>query len=133
MVLNRFWLKYKFFFLNGAEVFKDTLKVFDDFKYKQKCVWNVFWHVKLFIFWKFIQCTIHWDKTQLLKKFSSDKIYGAKTRTRLSFTFNSLFLYELKRKDGFCKSVFGIYHFKFCFVFIKVYIFAQQKVLILWR
>ena len=59
--------------------FKDTLKVFDGFKNKQKIVWNnVFWYVKVCIFWKCIQYTIHWDKTQMLKKFSSDKINGTK-------------------------------------------------------
>ena len=39
--------------------FEDALKIFDDFKNK---------HVKVCIFWKYIQCTIHWDKTQMLKK-----------------------------------------------------------------
>ena len=49
---------------------KDTLKAFDDFKNKQKIVWsNVFWYVKLFVFWKCIRGTIHWGKTQMLKKF----------------------------------------------------------------
>ena len=38
----------------------------------------LFWYVKVHIFWKFIQCTIHWDKTQILKKFSSDKITSTK-------------------------------------------------------
>ena len=55
-------------------IIKDTLKAFDDFKTKQKCVWsNVFWYVKVYIFWKCIQYTIHWDKTEILEKFSSDK------------------------------------------------------------
>ena len=35
---------------------------------------NVFWYVKVCIFWKCIQYTIHWDNTQILKKFPSDKI-----------------------------------------------------------
>ena len=52
-------------------VFKDTLKAFNDFKNKQKNVWsNVFWYVKACIFWKCIQYTIHWDKTQMIKKIS---------------------------------------------------------------
>ena len=41
-----------------------------------KSVSTVFWYVKVYInseFWKFIQYTIHWDKTQTLKKFPSDK------------------------------------------------------------
>ena len=44
--------------------FKDTLTAFGDFKNKQKNVW---------IFWKYIQYTIHWDKTQMLKKFLRTK------------------------------------------------------------
>ena len=48
-------------------------------KTSNKSVWsNVFWHVKVFIFWKFIQYTIHWDKTQMLKKFPFDRIQVAK-------------------------------------------------------
>ena len=49
-----------------------TLKPYDDFKNKQKSEWsNVsFWYVKVFIFWKCIQHTIHWDKAQMLKKNS---------------------------------------------------------------
>ena len=39
--------------------FKDTLKSFDDFKIKQNCIWsNVFWYVKVCIFWKCIKYTI---------------------------------------------------------------------------
>ena len=30
---------------------------------------NVFWYVKVYMFWKCIQYIIHWDKTQTLKKF----------------------------------------------------------------
>ena len=42
-------------------------------------VWsNVFWYVKVSIFWKCIQCIIHWDKSQILKQFPSEKINGAK-------------------------------------------------------
>ena len=47
----------------------NTLKAFDDIKNKQKSVWsNVFWYVKVCIFWKCIQYTIDWDKTQIFKK-----------------------------------------------------------------
>ena len=36
----------------------------------KKSVWsNIFWYVKGYIFWKFIQYTIHWNKTQMLKNF----------------------------------------------------------------
>ena len=37
---------------------------------------NVLWYVKVYIFWKFIQYTIHWDKTQ--KKFLSGKTNATK-------------------------------------------------------
>ena len=39
---------------------------------------NNFWSVKVNIFWKFIQYAIHWDKTQMLVKVSSDKMNGTK-------------------------------------------------------
>ena len=48
-------------------------------KTSNKSVWsNVFWYVKVFIFWKYIQYSIHWDKTQILKKNPSAKINGTK-------------------------------------------------------
>ena len=47
---------------------KDTLKVFEDFKTSSKIVWsNIFWYVKVFIFWKFIQYTIPSDKVNSTK------------------------------------------------------------------
>ena len=59
--------------------FKDTLKAFNVFKRKQKSVWkSVVWFVKVYIFWNCIQRTIHSGKTQMLKKFDSDKINGTK-------------------------------------------------------
>ena len=120
---------------------KNTLKAFDDFKNKQKSLWaNLFWYVKEFIFWKCIQYTMHWDKTQMLRKIPSGKISGTKNSTffRLqapsyhSFTFNFRFLYELKYKVRLSRTVCGIFHFRFRFVFIKVYIFIQQNAWILW-
>ena len=66
----------------------------------------------------------------MLKIFPSDKINGTKNAlffllrapTHLSFTFNMRFLYELKYKVRLSKTVCGIFHFRFRFVFIKVYI-----------
>ena len=50
-------------------------KAFNDFKNKQRSVWiNLFCYVKVCIFWKSIKYTIHWDKTQMLNNFPSDKI-----------------------------------------------------------
>ena len=120
---------------------KDTLKAFDDFKNKQKNVWsNVFWYVKVCIFWNCGQYSIHSDKTQVLKKFHWDKINGTENAffflslapTHHSFTFNLRFLYELKHKVRLFKTVCGIFHFRFRFVFIKVYIFVQQNAWTLW-
>ena len=110
-------------------------------KTSNKSVWsNVFWYVKVCIFWKCIQYTIHWDKTQMLKKFPSDKINGTKNAlfflsrapTYHSFTFNLRFLCELKHEVRPSKTVCGIFHFRFRFVFIKVYIFVQQNAWTLW-
>ena len=71
----------------------------------------------------------------MLKKFPSDKINGTKNAlfflsrapSHYSFTFDLRFLYELKHKVRLSKTVCGIFHFQFPFVFIKVYIFAPQN------
>ena len=76
----------------------------------------------------------------MLKTFPSDKINGAKNAlfflsqapTHHIFTFNLRFLYELKHKVRLCKTVFGIFHLRFRFAFIKVYNFVQQNILTLW-
>ena len=121
--------------------FKDKLKTFKDFKNKQKSVWsNVFWFVKVCIFWKCFQHTIDWDKREILKKFRLDKINGAKNTllflsrapTHHSFTFNLRFLYDLKHKVRLSKTVCGIFDFWFRWVFIKVYIFVRQNARTLW-
>ena len=58
---------------------KYALKVVGDFKNKEKkCMKEGLWYVTVYILWKCIQYTIHWDKTQILKKFPSDKINGTK-------------------------------------------------------
>ena len=50
---------------------KGTLKAFNNFENEQKSLWsNDSLNVKVCIFWKCIQYAIHWDKTQMLKKFS---------------------------------------------------------------
>ena len=69
----------------------------------------------------------------MLKKFLSDKINGTKNAlfflsrapTHQGFNFNLRLLYELKVRLS--KTVCGIFHFQFRFVFIKVYIFVQQN------
>ena len=117
------------------------MKAFDNFKNKQKSVCrNVFWYVKVWIIWKCIQYTIHWDKIQMLKNFPSDKMNGTKNvlfllsraPTHHNFTSNLRFFYELKHKVRLSKTVYGIFHFRFRFVFIWVYIFVQQNAWTLW-
>ena len=72
--------------LHALFVFKDALKAFDDFKNKQRSVWsNVFWYVNIYLFWKFIQYTTHWDKTQMLKKTSFRQNKRYKKCTLFSF------------------------------------------------
>ena len=71
----------------------------------------------------------------MLKKFPSDKIKDTKNvlfflsrvPTHHSFTFNLRFLYELNHKVRLSKTVCEIFHFRFRFVFIKVYITVQQN------
>ena len=71
----------------------------------------------------------------MLKKFASDKINVTKNAlfslsrapTHPSFMFNSRFSYELKHKVNLSKIVWGIFHFRGHFVFVKLYIFVQQK------
>ena len=103
--------------------------------------WSYFFlYVKVCIFWKCIQYTIHWDKTQMLKKPLLDKLnrkknahfFLSRAPTHYSFTFNLLFLYEMRQKVQLPKTVCGIFHFWFRFVFIKVYTFVQQNVWTLW-
>ena len=116
------------------------MKAVDGFK--NKSVWsNVFWYVKVCIFWKCIQYTIYWDKTQIWQKFPSDKINDIKNvffliwraPTHHSFIFNLRFLHELKRKVRPSKTVCRIFHFCFPFVIIKVYILFTKNTCTLKR
>ena len=113
----------------------DTPKALGDFKDKQKSAWsNVFWYINVRLFFKFIQYTIHWDKTQMLEQFPLDKINSTKNALLIhSFNFNLWFLYELKHEVRLSKTLSGIFHFRFRFVFFKVYIFVQETTWILWH
>ena len=68
---------------------KDTLKAFNDFRSKQqKCMkQGFFWYIKVCLFWKCIQYTIHLDKTQILKKPLRTK---QTVQKMLSFSFRRL-------------------------------------------
>ena len=62
---------------------KDTLKAFDNFESKQQKCMKYFLKCESVIFWKFIQYTIYWDKTQMHSFFLSW------APTHHSFNFNS--------------------------------------------
>ena len=47
--------------------------------------------------------------------------------THHNFIFNLQFLFELKHIVRLSKIMCGIFHFRFRFAFIKVYIFVQQN------
>ena len=70
---------------------------------------NAFWSVKVHIFWKFVQYTTHWHKTQMLKKFLPYKkhtlFFLSWAPTHHSFTFDWQFVYELKHKAHLSKTV----------------------------
>ena len=96
-------------------------------KTSNKNVWsNVFWYVKVCIFWKCIQYTIHWDKAEILKNKRSENALFLLWRgpTHHSFTFNLWLLYDLKHKVRLSKIVGGIFRFRFRLIFIKFYIFV---------
>ena len=71
----------------------------------------------------------------MLKKFSLDKIKDRKNAlfflseapTHHSFTFNLRFLYKLRYQVCFSKTVCGLFHIRFRFAFIRVYVFAHQN------
>ena len=112
--------------------FKDTLKPFDDFKNKPQKFWsNIFWYVKVNIFWKFIQYTLHYDKTQIKKiSFGQNKRYKnslfrelqvitVSLLIRNSYTSWSTCLIFLKLCVAFSMFRFRPVLLKFIFLFTK--------------
>ena len=71
----------------------------------------------------------------MLKKFPSGKINSSKNAlvflfrapTYYSFTFNLQFSYELKHKIRLSNTGCCTFHFRFSFVFVKVYIIFSTK------
>ena len=65
----------------------------------------------------------------MLQKFSSDKFsilfFLSRTPTHHSFTFDLRFSYEPKHKISLSKTAYGIFDFRFRFVFTKVYCFVH--------
>ena len=94
--------------------------------YKQAKIYEVMFFDKFFpyqeksksnMFSKFIQYSIHLDKTHMLKTFPSGKIKVNKSTLFFSFT---------KHKVRLFKTVCWIFHFRLCFVLLK-YIFLFNK------
>ena len=72
------YIFFRFFKWPGYYLLR-ILKAFDDFKNKPNSLWsNACWHVKVRVFWEGTQYNIHRDKTQKLKKISSNKKTGKK-------------------------------------------------------
>ena len=125
---------YVFFLLRIHWMLSTILKISN-----KSSVWsNVFWYVKVCIFWKCIQYNIHWGKkTNLCQiKFPLDKVRGTKNilcflsqaPSHHSFAFNFRFLYEVKHKVRLSKTVYGIFPInsvsfllRFIFLFNKMH------------
>ena len=114
---------------------KIHLRLLTTLKTSNNSVWrNVFWFIKVYILWNFIQYNIHWDKT-CYKKIPLDNINVTKNAlfflsqgpTHQSFTFNLELLHEINRKVHLSKSVCGILHFLYRLVFIKVYKLSNKR------
>ena len=86
---------------------------------------NVFWYVKVYtesLFnTQYIEIKFPLDKLNVVK---NEVFFLSRAPTHHSFTFNLQFLYELKHMVHLPKTVFGVFHFWFCLLFIKVYIFV---------
>ena len=61
------------------------------------------------------------------KKYKKCTFFLSPAPTHQSLTLNLRFLYEVKHKVCFSKTVSWIFHFRFRFVLIKVNIFVQQN------
>ena len=107
---------------------KDTLEVFKNLKNKQQK--------------RMKQCFLTYKSAYILKvysvRYTMSKNTNVKNRYKVihpffipelqhSFSFNSQFLFGLKHKVDPSKSVGGIFHFRFCLVFIKVYILFNKN------
>ena len=99
-----------------------------------RSVWsNIFWYVKVCIFWMCIQYTIHWDKTQILKQLPSDKTNGTENAlfsvanfNWSEFFFNLRFFYWLRHKIRLSKAVWD-FRFSIPFRFCQSLYFCSIK------
>ena len=115
----------------------------------QKCVNFCSLHLQICLVWGYTeQYLTFWlysifkfnklpmkDITPQPKKIANDKkhavkkshFYLSRASTHDSFTFDPRFSFERKHKVCVSKYASGIFSFRFCFVFIKVCLFVQQK------
>ena len=109
-------------------------------KTSSKSIWsNVFWYIKVCIFWKCIPYTMHWDKMQILKKSLQTKQTVQKmvsflswAPTHHSFTFNLRSYMSWSKGFGYLKLRVGISISDSVSFLFKVYIFLQQNAWTLW-
>ena len=119
--MSLMWLSTILLYVTGINSLEDTLNAFGDFKnWQQNRSYSfVFWHVKVYTFWKFVQYTIHgWRYNTNVKKISFRQnkrwkikfLFSFASSNSSQFYFNWLFLYEVKLKVQFSKIVCGILH-----------------------
>ena len=82
-ILRTIWLKIPCFVLSVIALMKLWLRI--HWSLLRVLQSNVLWYAKVYIYWKFIQYILHGYKTQILKKFSLDKI---------NVTKNALFFFR---------------------------------------
>ena len=100
-------------------------------KFLLRIYWRlfVFWYLKVCVLRKFTQHTMHWDKTQILKKFPSYNINVTKIVLFFSWwapTPTVLFLIcDMSWNTRFVslRLCVGLYHFQM----IPIYIFDRQN------
>ena len=118
----------------GRSVKIGALKNFTKFTRKiQKSVWsNVFWYVKVCYMLKMY--SIHYKKISFgqNKRYKNTLFLLSRAPTHYSFIFDLRFLFELKQKVRLSKTTCWIFHFRSCFVSIKVYIFVRQNAWAFW-
>ena len=98
----------------GFFYIKDALRLSMISKTSKKVYEVMFSDRWKYVFWKYIQCTIHWDKTEMFKKFPSDKINGTK---------NALFFFRDLQLNTVLLLICGSY-MRLLFLFLVLLIFV---------
>ena len=97
-------------------------------------------YVKVCIFWKCFQYTIHWEKTKMFKNFLSNKINGTKNAlffllratTQHSFTFNLKFLIWAEAQGSWLWNCVWDFQFWNSISFLLKFWFFFNKMQTLW-